>query len=310
MEYKDYYKSLGVPRGASQEEIRKAFRALARKHHPDANKGEKKAEEKFKEINEANQVLSDPEKRQKYDQFGSQWEQYTRSGGRSEDFDWGRWSSRKSGRTMSPEDLQDIFGGQGGGLGGFSDFFETLFGGAGGGARAGRPAPRAPRLEQEIEISLEEAYRGTTRLFQGEEGKRFEVNIPKGVQDGGRVRVAGKGGPARSGQPAADLFLKIKVLPHDAFSLEKKDLHLTLAVDLYTAVLGGEVSVPTLDRPLVLTIPPGTKNGRVFRLRGKGMPDPKQGEAGDLFVEVEIRLPERLSEEEQSLFEKLRTLRK
>lgn len=305
MEYKDYYKSLGLGRNASQEEIRDAFRKLARQHHPDANQGDPGAEEKFKEINEAYQVLSDPEKRQKYDQFGANWEQFSRSGGRPEDFDWGRWSARPGSTTrINLEDLQDLFGGMGGGgMGGFSDFFETLFGGARSGQRAGRPAPRAQNVEQEVEISLEEAFTGASRQFQRPDGSRFEVSIPAGVKTGSKVRVAGKGGGS------GDLYLKIKVLPHPQFEPDGINLKVTVSVDLYTAVLGGEVSVPTLERPVLLTIKPGAQNGQTLRLRGKGMPDARRkGERGDLLATLHVRLPEKLSPEEKSLFERLRGL--
>ena len=302
MEYKDYYKILGVSRNASQEEIRDAFRKLARKYHPDKNKGDASAEEKFKEINEANQVLSDPEKRKKYDQFGSNWEQYSRAGGRPEDFDWSRWGARPGGTRVN---VEDIFGGMGGG--GFSDFFETLFGG--GFRSAQQRQVRGQNAEQELEITLEEAYRGTTRIFQGVDGKRFEVTIPPGVKTNSKVRVAGKGGDSPTGGASGDLFLKIKVRPHPTFTREKNNLRVTLPVDLYTAILGGEVSVPTLDRPVVLTIPAGTANGKTIRLRGKGMPNTrKKNDFGDLLVTVQVKLPDKLSDKERKLFEQLREL--
>jgi curved DNA-binding protein len=300
MEYKDYYKSLGVNRNASQDEIRDAFRKLARQYHPDKNKGDKRAEEKFKEINEANQVLSDPEKRKKYDQFGSNWEQFSRAGGRAEDFDWNRWGARPGGTRVNVEDL---FGGAGGG---FSDFFEALLGGGLGGAP--RRAARGQNVEQEVEITLEEAYRGTTRVFQGDEG-RFEVNIPKGVSTGSRVRVAGKGSPGMGGQ-AGDLYLRVVVRQHPVFAREKDNLRATVNVDLYTALLGGEVSVPTLERRVLLTIEPGTPNGKTIRLRGKGMPNARKGDTfGDLLATINVTLPEKLTGEEKKLFEKLRKMR-
>ncbi len=311
MEYKDYYKTLGVARNASQDEIRKAFRELARKYHPDANEGDKQAEEKFKDLNEAYQVLSDPDKRQKYDQFGANWEQFSRTGGRPEDFDWGQWSAGPGTYTrVNLEDLQDLFGGGiGGGVGGFSDFFETLFGGVrGGGTR--RQAMRGQNIEQAIEITLDEAYHGTTRLFQGQNGQRFEVTIPKGVRTGSKVRVSGKGGTGAGG-PSGDLYLKIKVLPHARFKREKNNLRIDVDIDLYTAILGGEVSIPTMGKPVILTIKPGTQNGSTFRLRGKGLPAlGKKDEAGDILVRLNVKLPEKLSPEEKRLFEQLRELEK
>jgi curved DNA-binding protein len=305
MNYKDYYKTLGVNRNASQDEIKNAFRKLAIQYHPDKNKGDAKAEEKFKEINEAFQVLSDPEKRKKYDQFGSNWEQYSRGGGRPEDYNWGQWASGPSGyqRSVNMDDFADIFGGSGGfGAGGFSDFFETLFGGAAPRGRQ-RAAPRSQNVEQQVEISLEEAYSGTTRIFQGNEG-RFEVTMPPGVKTVSKVRVSGKGGAG------AELFLKITVSKHARFERDKANLRVSVPVDVYTAILGGEATVPTLEKPLVLTIPAGSANGKTFRLRGKGMPDPKKGGNGDLLATIEITLPTNLSDEEKVLFEQLRGLRK
>jgi curved DNA-binding protein len=217
MEYKDYYKILGVGKSADKNEIKKAYRKLARKFHPDLNPNDKGSEEKFKEINEAYEVLSDPDKRQKYDQFGSSWQQYTGGGGRPEDFNWNQWSAAPGGqtasRTLTPEELQEMLGGMGGGVGGFSDFFETLFGNMGqgrsgfGGPESGGRVQRRPQRgrdsEHELEISLEDAFRGTTISLQYENGRRIEAKIPRGVRTGSRVRLVGKENPARAeGRPA------------------------------------------------------------------------------------------------------------
>lgn len=316
MEYKDYYKVLGVDKKASKEEITQAFRKLARKYHPDVNPDNKAAEEKFKEINEAHEVLSDPEKRKKYDQFGAQWQQYTRGGGRPEDFDWAPWGAQPGAggaytRTVSPEEFQQMFGG---GLGGFSDFFETLFGmggrqpqGMGGfedifGARRARPRDS----EHTVQVSLEEAFHGTTRTLQWEDGRRIEAKIPPGVHTGSRVRLKGQG-EGRSSGASGDLYLKVDVTTHPIFRREGDDLRLTIPIDLYTAVLGGEVDVATIDKKVRLTIPPETQNTKAFRLQGLGMPrlrNPKQ--RGDLFVTVDVQLPRNLTQEERSLFEQLR----
>ncbi len=331
MEYKDYYKILGVPRNATEKEIKKAYRKLARQYHPDANPNDPTAEEKFKEINEAYEVLSDPEKRRRYDQFGAQWKNFTGAGGRPEDF-WRQWQASTGPgapggahyRTVSPEELEEMLGGSG-----FSDFFETLFGGmgrrtggratgfedifGGGFASAGAgPSPRPMRgrdIEHPLEITLEEAYHGASRILQLD-GQRIEVKIPKGVKTGSRVRVAGKGEPGRNGGRPGDLYLKIRVLPHPQFQREGDNLRLKLPVDLYTLILGGEVQVPTLDRPVILTIPPETDNGKVFRLRGKGMPNLKRpDQRGDLYIEVAAKLPKNLTEKEKELFRQLRALR-
>jgi curved DNA-binding protein len=330
MDYKDYYKTLGVERNADEKTIKKAFRKLAQQYHPDKNSGDKTAEAKFKEINEAYTVLSDPDKRSKYDRFGAQWEQYERSGGRAEDFDWGGWSNagggngagRGSARNMTPEEFEQFFGGAGGG-GDFSSFFDTLFGGGGMGGggtqyrtRTGprygfnfdpRPgqqsAPTATRSEANVEVTLEEAYRGTTRTLQTEDGTRMEVNIPRGVKTGSCVRMRGSSG-------MGDVYLHITVAPDNRFTREGNDLRVNLPVDLYTAVLGGEAEVPTMDRPVVLTIPAGTQNGKTFRLRGLGMPELKNpDQRGDLFAIVEVQLPTKLSDEEKRLFEELRKVR-
>ncbi|NUM44289.1 MAG: DnaJ domain-containing protein [Anaerolineales bacterium] len=311
MNYQDYYQTLGVSKNASQDEIRDAFRKLARQYHPDANQGDKTLEEKFKQINEAYQVLSDPDKRSKYDQFGSAWQNYTRGGGRPEDFNWGQWASRGGGstRTVNMEDLGDLFGG--GGIGGFSDFFETLFGRSAGGAPGGVPSRmRTGRdTEQEVEITLEEAFHGAARVFERPDGSRMEIKIPKGVRTGSKVRVAGQGNKTTYGGMPGDLYLRIKVAPHPLFKREKDDLLVSVGVDLYTAILGGEVEVPTLKQTVQLKIPALTQNGKTFRLRGKGMPvSPKAETFGDLFATLEVRLPKQLTEQERQLFEQLRHL--
>lgn len=299
MEYKDYYKILGVPRTADEKEIKKAFRKLAQQYHPDKNPGDKEAERKFKEINEAHTILSDPETRKKYDQFGPQWEQYTRSGG---------FGSGGQSRNMTPEEFERIFGG------GFGDLFQTILGGGLGGGRAGQQTRRRPGFdsfpgfepapqEVPVQITLDEAFRGATRVLQTAEGTRMEATIPRGVKSGSKVRMRGAGGQG-------ELLLKIEVLPHADFTREEDDLRVKVPVDLYTVLLGGEARVPTLERPLVLTIPAGTANGKVFRLRGQGMPHFKQADQrGDLLAEITVTLPTNLSEEERRLFARLRELR-
>jgi curved DNA-binding protein len=320
MEYKDYYKILGVDKKSSADEIKKAFRKLARQYHPDVNPDDKSAEEKFKEINEAYEVLSDPEKRQKYDQFGSQWQQYSRTGGRPEDFDWSRWASRPGGggtqyHTISPEELEQILGG---GFGGFSDFFEMLFGGLGrqqrtdfGGRNVQRQATRGRDSIHTVELTLEEAFHGTTRTLQWEDGHRIEAKIPPGVKTGSRVRLRGQGEGGGARGKSGDLFLKIKVLPHKRYQRSGDNLKIRLPVDLYTAMLGGEVEVVSIDRQVKLTIPSETPNGKSFRLRGLGMPKlNKPVQRGDLIATVEIKLPDKLTPEERRLFEELRQIRK
>ncbi|MCB8982116.1 MAG: J domain-containing protein [Ardenticatenaceae bacterium] len=313
MDYKDYYSILGVSKTASQDEIKKAYRKLARKYHPDLNKDDPQAEQRFKDLNEANEVLSDAEKRKMYDQFGSQWQQYQRAGGRPDDF-WSQWGAQGAGQQR-----RQTYTASGGpqGFGDFSDFFETLFGqmgarGAGGqqvnfndifGQQA-QPIRRSRDVEHMIEISLAEAFYGTSRTIQWENGRSIEAKIPRGVKTGSRVRLKGQG------QDGGHLYLSIKVMPDDQFERDEDDLKTAVPVDLYTALLGGQIDVSTIDRTVKLTIPAGTANGKQFRLRGLGMPNIKNSEErGNLYATVEVALPTDLSDEEKELFEKLRSLR-
>jgi DnaJ-class molecular chaperone len=309
VDYKDYYKILGVPKTANEKEIKAAFRKLARKHHPDVNKGDAKAEAKFKEINEANEVLSDPEKRRRYDHLGSDWASHARSAG-------GPRPGRGGGGGVRVE-----YGGDD--AGGFSDFFKTIFGGAGGpgfgGGQAGgfeemfgrAQAPQTQDLETTIEVTLDEVLRGTPRILQigeGAEPRKVEVRIPPGVRDGSRVRVAGEGGGPPGG-PRGDLYLRVRVLPHAVFERKDDDLVVSVTVPVTTAVLGGEVQVPTLDGPLGIKIPPGSRPGRVFRLRNHGLPSLKGGARGDVLATLNVDLPgAELTPRERELFEELRTL--
>lgn len=318
MEFKDYYKTLGVARSADGKEIKKAFRKLAQQYHPDKNPGDKEAERKFKEINEAYTVLGDADKRAKYDRFGAQWQQYERAGVRPEDVGWDAFGRGAAGgsrsHTVTPEEFDQMFGGSG-----FSSFFESLFGaGSMGGAGGPRPgaqtrtrnagfdpftaAAQAPN-EVAVQVTLDEAYRGATRMVQMADGARLEASIPRGVKSGSKVRMRGAAGQG-------DLVLKIEVAPHPEFVREGDDLRVKAKIDLYTALLGGEALVPTLERPLALTIPAGTQNGRVFRLRGQGMPKLKQpDQRGDLLAEIVVTLPTNLSDEEKRLVQRLRELR-
>ncbi len=315
MDYKDYYSILGVPKSASQDEIKKAYRKLARKYHPDLNKEDPQAEQRFKDINEANEVLSDAEKRKMYDQFGSQWQQYQRAGGRPDDF-WSQWAAqgaRGQTRTVNSEQFEQMFGGSGG----FSDFFEALFGQMGGRTAGGQQVNfndifgqqgqslrRSRDVEHMIEISLAEAFYGTSRTIQWENGRSIEAKIPRGVKTGSRVRLKGQG------QDGGHLYLSIKVQSDGQFERDEDDLKTAVPIDLYTALLGGQVDITTIDRTVKLTIPPETANGKQFRLRGLGMPKLKNPEErGNLYATTDVQLPTNLSDEERELFEKLRKLR-
>ena len=322
MEYKDYYATLGVSKGADEKEIKKAYRKLAREYHPDVNKDKPNAEARFKEISEAYAVLSDADKRAKYDRFGSQWERYERAGVDPNN-PFGGMGGRGGfggfgggGRTISPEEFQQMFGGMpgmGGGMGGsgFSSFFDALFGGMAGGApgmggaygqpRTARAQPRSPDVP--VQITLEEAFYGATRTLERADGSRLEVSIPRGVKTGSKIRMSGAAG-------AGDLFLKVEVMPHAQFQREGDNLTVTVPVDLYTAILGGEAEVPTVDSTVVLTIPAGSQNGRKMRLRGLGMPNLRNpDQRGDLYAVMDVAIPTQLSQQEKGLFEQLRTLR-
>jgi curved DNA-binding protein len=344
MDYKDYYKTLGVPRTATQADIKKAFRKLARQHHPDRNAGDHAAEERFKDVNEANEVLSDPEKRKQYDELGANWEAYARAGagGTRDPFAAGgpfagfggaggqgggnvRYEFRTSGGGAGADQFSDFFrmffsqqagaapdaagpatGRRAGGRtrsasGGGADAtsIEDLLRGMGGPQGAGyaeeaggrqRPAP----AEAEAEISLEEAFQGTSRLVDVD-GRRLEVKLPAGVDTGSRVRISGKGGG--TGATARDLYIIPKVRRHDIFTRSGADLTREVRVTLREALLGAEIPVRTLKGRVLLTIPAGTQNGRTFRLTGQGMPRLKGGGSGDLYVKINVILPTNLSDE-------------
>lgn len=305
MEYKDYYQILGLVRGASEKELKQAYRRLARQHHPDVNPGDPAAQEKFKEINEAYEVLSDPEKRRKYEQLGTQWQNWQQMGFDPSSFNWSQWFAGPGSRTqVEYANLGELFGDESP----FSDFFQAIFGAAGR-TRTWATARQGQDLEQTIEISLPEAFSGTTRTLQLGD-KRLEVKVPPGVNTGSRIRVTGKGGTGSGGWAAGDLYLKISVAPESQFERRGDDLHREQDIDLYTAVLGGEVEVPTLKGPLLLKIPPETQSGKTFRLQGQGMPRLKNPQQrGDLYVKVRIHIPENLSPEEKGAFARLAKMR-
>ena len=313
MEYKDYYKVLGVDRKASEDEIKHSYRKLALDHHPDRNLGDKAAEEKFKEINEAYQVLSDVEKRKRYDQLGESYSSWQQRGGTPGGFNWEDWSVKNTrGGNVRVEvgDLGDIFGDTG--IGDFSDFFRSIFGGRSVSRHPGSASTRSARqpqaFQQEVPISFFEAYQGTTRRVEID-GHQKEVIIPPGARTGTKVRVseAISTGPNR---PKSDLYLVIEVADDPRYKRKKNNLYTDVEADLYTAVLGGEIKVPTLSGNVVLSIPSGTQPGQTFRLSGRGMPQLKNPKkSGDLYVKVNIRIPRNLSSEEKELFSELNQLK-
>lgn len=301
MEYKDYYKILGVERKADAEDIKRAYRKLAVKYHPDKNPGDKQAEDRFKEINEAYEVLSDSEKRARYDQLGVSYRAWQRSGGRPGSYDWSQWMAGAPGGVRVEVgdlgDLGELFGG------GFSDFFNAIFGGMPRQGYTSRRASRGRDIEHAVTITLSEAYAGTTRTLQID-GRRLEVKIPPGAQTGTKVRLPEKG-ESGAGK-AGDLYLVVEVKPDPRFEREGDDLHVEVEADLYTAVLGGEVRVPTPAGTVLLTIPAGSQPGQTFRLSGRGMPRLRDASRhGDLFAHLKVNLPRKLTDRERDLFQEL-----
>jgi curved DNA-binding protein len=307
MEYKDYYQILGVPKSADEKQIKKAYRRLARQYHPDKNPGNNAAEEKFKEINEAYEVLGTPDNRVKYDRLGKNYHRFRQMGGNPSDFDFSQWFGGSDPGGRVNVDLGDLFGGQTGGGSSFSDFFQTIFNGGGFGQPMGRQQVRKGRdVEQNVSVTLEEAYHGTTRTLS-QNGDRFTAKIPPGAKTGTKIRLRGKGGA--STVSAGDLFLVVQVKPHPTFTRDGHNLRVQVEVDVLTAVLGGEVTVPTLSGSVDLSIPSGTQGGQTIRLKGKGMPHLHDTKSmGDLYATVQIRVPKELSKDERDLYDRLATL--
>jgi curved DNA-binding protein len=308
MNYIDYYKVLGVSPTATTDEIKKAYRRLAVRFHPDKTRGDKAASEKFVEINDANQVLSDPEKRKKYDQFGADWKRYEEAGAQQGGFDWSKYASGSSAhkQRMSADEFDSMFT-----AGDDIDLFELLFGERGGRRQGRRNAAfNGEDLNAETTVSLEEAYHGSTRLI-GLDGQTIKVTIPPGIADGQVLRIAGKGMDGMNGGQKGDLYLTVKIAPHPEFQRKGNDLYRHVPVGLYTAVLGGKALVKTLKGAVKVDIPKETPNHKVLRLRGLGMPVfGKNNEQGSLFVSVDIQMVDHLTRQETELFEKLSALRK
>ena len=308
MDYKDYYKVLGVEKSATPEQIKKAYRKLARQHHPDVNPNDKGAEQKFKELNEANEVLSDPEKRKKYDQFGSDWQRYQqqpgggagRSGQPGGGFDWSQYTQGQGGGGGSPFGEGEDF----------SDFFGSLFGNMGGGGRAGGSRPGAGQdYQAELELSLEEAYRGGPRTITVN-GKNLRLTIQPGVADGQTIRLRDQGGPGRNGGPSGSLLITFHIRPDARYARTGDDLTQDVPVSVYKALLGGEQAVETLSGSVKIKLKPETANGTRLRLRGKGFPVyRKEGQFGDLYLRLSLTLPQHLTEQEKELLQQLAALR-
>jgi curved DNA-binding protein len=294
----NFYTILGVAKTASADDIKKAFRKLAVKYHPDKNPGDKAAEEKFKELNEAYEVLSDPDKRKKYDQFGENWnkigEQANGSGGY-------RYQGSPGGQSFHFEgDPSDFFGGGGGD---YSDLFDNFF--RSGGRSGGSKSTRAKDIRGSISISLEDAFHGGAKVFEIN-GEKIRIQLKPGTYDGLEIKLAGKGNPAGKNGKPGDLYLVIQVMPNPSYERVGNDIRQSLQVDLFTAVLGGDVQLSTLAGTLKLKIPAGTQNGKTLRIKGKGMPVYNQTAAGDLLLQIQVIIPENLTAEQKEQFRKLK----
>ncbi|MTI31092.1 DnaJ C-terminal domain-containing protein [Xanthovirga aplysinae] len=317
MEFKDYYQILGIDKSATANEVKKAYRKLATKYHPDKNPGNKASEEKFKEISEAYEVLGNEENRKKYDKLGANWKYYQSQGKDAEGFDWSQYTSQGGGRNHYQQyegDLNDLFGESG-----FSDFFQTIFGGSpfrGGTERRGpedffergRRPHKGQDLNSELTLSFEEAFEGSTKIIVVN-NQKLKIKIKPGAESGQILRLKGKGYTGSYGGPSGDLNIALQVNKHSTFQRKGKDLYSDLQVNLYTAVLGGKSSLITPHGKLKLMIPKGSQNGKVLRIKGKGMPIyGKNDQFGDFYARIQISIPTALSPEEHKLFEKLKDL--
>lgn len=328
MNYKDYYSTLGVVKNASRDEIKKAYRRLARKHHPDVNPDDDTAAHTFKEISEAYEVLGNEENRKLYDQLGADWKRYKQAGGQQADFNWQNWARTQGARTQGARTGQhthsrstrDFFGG-----GDFSEFFDQVFGGGfhpeQHGQRHTRSGPdfrgkpfgnpaasvsqKGKDIHAELEITLKEAYKGTEKSVRVNK-KQMKIKIPGGIHDGRRLKLKGRGSPGIRGGETGDLYIRIRVRPHERFVREEEHLHTTTNVGLYQMVLGGVVQVPTMTGKVKIKVPPESQPGKVMRLAGYGMPVfQSENRKGDLFVTLQVTLPEKLGNEEKKLFQEL-----
>lgn len=302
MDYKDYYKILGVSKTATTDEIKKAYRKLAVKYHPDKNSGNKQMEEKFKEINEANDVLSDRDKRKKYDELGENWRSYERSGANPNDFDWAKYAQQQQRGRRQKQESESDFGG-----GGFSDFFEQIFGGF---SSSTQRSTKGRDLRLDLEITLEEAYSGTTRQFSVN-NETLQIKLKPGSYDGQQLRIKGKGEKGKGTAQSGDIIGFVHIRNHPDFTRKENDLYITTIIDLYTALLGGKATIRTMKGMVQIAIPKETDNGKVLRIKKLGMPVyGTQNEWGDLYVTLEIKLPKNLSAKETELFRQLSELKK
>jgi len=294
MEFIDYYKALGVDKNATQEDIKKAYRKLARKHHPDLNPNDKEAHKKFQQLNEANEVLSDPEKRKKYDQYGKDWQH-------AEQFEQARQSQQqRHGNEKFSGDFSERE---------FSDFFSSMFGDTGGGGFRQRQTKfRGEDHHAELHLNLTDVYK-TQQQVLTVNNKSIRITIPAGVENGQKIKIKGHGGPGINGGPNGDLYISFQIINNTKFRRDGNDLHTIVDLDLYTAVLGGEIIIDTLDGKVKLKVKPETQNGSKIKLKGKGFPVyKKEGEFGDLVITFQIKTPTNLTDKQKELFEQLSKL--
>ena len=304
MNYIDYYKVLGISKNANEKDIKKAYRSLARKYHPDVNPGDSEAEKKFKEINEANEVLSDPEKRKKYDKYGKDWKH-------ADEFEKAGYGSTSSGgrrrQSASSGAWTDM---SGAGAEDFSDFFNSMFGGAFRGASSRTASFKGQDFNAELSLPLRSAAE-THKQTLTVNGKKIRITIPAGINDGQTIKISGQGGTGSQGGPAGDLYITFRIENDPIFERRGDDLYTKAKVDLYTLILGGELSANTLTGPVKISVKPGTKPGGKIRLKNKGFPKYKHAhQHGDLYITLEVEMPKDLSEREKALFNELKNLRK
>lgn len=293
MEFIDYYKTLGVGKSATADEIKKAYRKLARTHHPDVNPNDKDAHRKFQQINEANEVLSDPAKRKKYDDYGKDWQH-------AEEFEKARHSQKQQGQSHRAQHFTGEESGED-----FSEFFQSVFGDFGGGARSRQTKFRGQDYKAELQLTLEQAYT-THQQTLAVNAKSIRITIPAGIENNQTIKISGHGGAGTNGGPNGDLYITFSILNHPRFKRAGNDLHTTVALNLYTAVLGGEITVDTLSGKVKLNVAPETQNGTKVKLKGKGFPVYKQdGKFGDLYITYVIKIPTNLNEKQKALFTEL-----
>ena len=292
MDFIDYYKILGVDKKADTQEIKKAYRKLARKFHPDLNPNDKNAKQKFQQINEANEVLSDPEKRKKYDQYGENWKH-------ADEFENANRQQQQYASSRKPQNGGQQFEGD------FSDFFSSMFGGAGGAGRGRQVKYRGDDFNAELQLDLIDAYT-TQKQTLTVNGKQIRITIPAGIENGQTIKISGHGSPGINGGPAGDLYITFSIINHPRFKRVGNDLFSTVDLDLFTAILGGDITIETMSGKVKLTVKPETQNGTKVKLKGKGFPVYKhEGQFGDLYVTYTVKIPKGLTEEQKELFKKL-----